>query len=120
MVKRLFGWMMSVLAAATVSLMVSGCEGGGGGDSPDSESAAISGNSGMLLINESSDESTVYFDGVYIGNVEGDGSRQWSVPSGSHVVRIDNAEQDNSEASEDTFSFKAGYVTTIHFDWEED
>ncbi len=120
MIKKRFGWLMSAIVAVIVSSILAGCEGGGGsGDSPDSESAAISGNSGMLLINDSSDESTIYFDGVYIGNVEGDGSRQWSVPSGRHVLRVDNAERDNSDAFEDAFSFTAGYVTTIHFDWEE-
>lgn len=119
MIKKRIEWLVSATVVAIISMMLAGCEGGGGGDSPDSESAAISGNSGMLLINDSSDESTIYFDGVYIGNVEGDGSRQWSVPSGRHVLRVDNAERDNSEAFEDTFSFTDGYVTTIHFDWEE-
>lgn len=108
-----------ICLALIAVLLMPACE-SGGGDSPDSDEAAITGNAAMLLINDSSDESTIYFDGLYIGNVEGDGSREWSVPSGSHVVRIDNAERDNSDAVEQSFSFRDGYVTTIHFDWEEE
>ena len=115
-----FGRVAVIGLALAMMLITSACESGGGGDSPDSEAASITGDAGMLMINNSSDETTVYFDGVYIGNVSGDGSRQWDVPAGSHVVRIDNAERDNSDDVEQRFSFRSGYTTTIHFDWEEE
>ena len=110
-----------VLMACMLGLISTSCEqGGGGGDDPGMEPAEISGDSGLLIINHSGDESTVYFDSIYIGNVEGHGSRQWDVPSGNHALRIDNAEQDNSEDIRERYDFPQNLILFLDIDWKAD
>ena len=74
-------------------MLVMGCEGGSGGDSPDMAPAAISGNSGLEVRNNSENEANVFFDDVFIGNIAPSSTGKWSVPHGTHRIRITNAEK---------------------------
>jgi len=54
------------------------------------EEEEISGDSGLLVQNETGFDYDIYFDGDFIGEVEGDESRSWSVPSGNHCVDLES------------------------------
>ena len=114
-------WMFAILASAALSTLpfiCCSCE--GKGDSGDAGGEkAITGDSTLEVINRSSDETTLYFDGDYIGNVRGDATRSWSVPSGEHRIETDNAEKDNSDGIDRSFSFSPGRVTSIWVDWDD-
>ena len=49
----------------------------------------ISGDSGLLVENQLTVDAEIYFDGDYIGDVDGEDSREWSVPSGNHTVKAE-------------------------------
>ncbi len=49
----------------------------------------ISGDSGLLVENQLSVDAEIYFDGDFIGDVDGEDTREWSVPSGSHTVKAE-------------------------------
>ncbi|MBU8892144.1 MAG: hypothetical protein KOO66_05160 [Bacteroidales bacterium] len=53
------------------------------------EEVEISGDSGLIVVNDLSVDADIYFDGDYIGDVDDDDSREWSVPSGNHTVKAD-------------------------------
>ena len=96
--------------------LLSACQ----GDDPDQEEVALTGDSTLLANNISSFDSTVYFNGQFLGVVGGDTSRSWTVPAGNHQVRVDNAERDNSEDLSQNYTFTSGQTTSITVDWEFD
>ena len=55
------------------------------------EETELSGDSGMLVNNETGFTYEVYFDNDFVGEVEGTSSRSWSVPSGNHVVKLNSS-----------------------------
>ena len=74
------------------------------------EEIEISGDSALLVKNEISISADIYFDGDYIGDVDGDDSRRWSVPSGNHTVKADCSYKGDVEKSP---YFPVGGVVTI-------
>ncbi len=52
------------------------------------EETELSGDSGMMVKNETGFDYDVYFDSDFVGEVEGTSSRSWSVPSGTHNVEL--------------------------------
>ncbi|NCC52727.1 MAG: hypothetical protein EOM20_16120 [Spartobacteria bacterium] len=117
---KYLGVLLTVIATAT---MLTACESdssSGGGDDPDSSAAEISGDAALKVINESDYDSTVYFDGVYIGMVDSDSYYQWDVPTGTHEIKIDNAELDNSDAARLSVNFQSGMISPVTINWEED
>ena len=52
------------------------------------EETELSGDSGMLVKNETGFDYDVHFDSDFVGEVEGTSSRSWSVPSGNHNVEL--------------------------------
>ena len=119
--KKKFRWFVRLLCFALVSLlplMMAACE-SDGGDDPDTEPVAISGDSQLTMQNLSGDATTVYFDGDYIGTVDAKAAKTWDVPTGTHTIHIDNAEKDNSEGADKIVDFVAGQNHIIQFDWED-
>ncbi len=51
------------------------------------EETPISGASALKVVNNCSYDVDIYFDNDFIGEVEEDASRTWSVPTGEHEVR---------------------------------
>jgi hypothetical protein len=49
----------------------------------------ITGDSGLLVVNELTIDAEIYFDGDFIGDVDDEDSREWSVPSGTHTVKAE-------------------------------
>ena len=104
------------IAAALISTFFISCS--SGGDEPDEPPMEITGDSVFRVINTSEWDSTVYFDGSYIGTVDAETQRDWDVPVGSHTVRVDNAEKDFTEAFSETIEFNEGMITILTVDWE--
>ena len=120
--KKDFRWFVRLLCFALVSLlplMMTACEGDDEGDDPDAAPVSITGDAQFTAQNLSGDASTVYFDDEYIGTVGARESRTWDVPSGSHKIRIDNAEKDNSDDWKQTIDFQAGQNYVLQFDWDD-
>ncbi len=59
-------------------LLFTGCE---------KEETPISGGSSLKIINNCTYSVSIYFDNDFIGKVEEDANRTWSVPTGQHEVR---------------------------------
>lgn len=55
------------------------------------EETELSGDSGMMVKNETGFTYEIYFDSDFVGEVEGTSSRSWSVPSGNHVVKLNSS-----------------------------
>jgi len=89
-----------------------------GGDDPDEPPMEITGESALRVINNSEWDSTVYFDGGYIGIAEAESHRDWDVPVGPHTIRVDNAEKDFTEAYSETIDFIEGMITVVTINWE--
>ena len=51
------------------------------------EETPISGPSSLKVVNNCTYDVDIYFDNDFIGEVEEDASRTWSVPTGEHEVR---------------------------------
>ena len=122
--KKDFRWFIRLLCLLLVSalpLAMVACESEDNdeGDDPDAAPVSITGDAQFTAQNLSGDASTVYFDGDYIGTVGARESRTWDVPVGTHTIRIDNAEKDNSEDLDWTIEFEAGHNVTLPFDWDD-
>ena len=101
-------WLAAVVAGT--ALFMAGCEGDSGGDE-----VSVSGDSSLRVHNESDSEWNVYFDDDFIGSVDKDVIREWSVPSGSHEVTLKNADIAVNDISEDyTFSDGGGISVTVN------
>ena len=118
---RWFGRLLCLVLVSALPLTMVACESDDDeGDDPDTAPVSITGDARFTAQNLSGDTSTVYFDGDYIGSVGPRESRTWDVPSGSHTIRIDNAEKDNSDDLDMTITFQAGQIVTLPFDWDDD
>ena len=97
---------LSVLVCMGVLAMfcLAGCESEDKGDP-----VTITGDSKLLVDNNTGDDFDIYFDGQYIGDVGDNKERRWSVPSGTHKVRAKAGGNDLDE----TFIFYAGKETTV-------
>jgi len=62
------------------SFLITSCE---------EDETEISGDSSLLVKNELSVSADIYFDGDFIGDVDDESSRTWSVPSGTHTVKAE-------------------------------
>ncbi|MGC9342765.1 MAG: hypothetical protein ACP5E3_08700 [Bacteroidales bacterium] len=51
------------------------------------EETPISGPSSLKVVNNCTYDVSIYFDNDFIGGVDEDASRTWSVPTGTHEVR---------------------------------
>jgi hypothetical protein len=102
-----------LLVAASLAVVLTGCE--GQGDTP-GEEVPITGDS-TLTVHVSDYDTTVYFDGQYIGTVQEDATRSWQVPSGTHELHFDNAEINNSEAHEATVTLVSGQELSYSVWW---
>ena len=106
-----------ILPALTLCCLFTACE--TGGDDP-GDPTPIDGEAVLRVTNVSDYDSTVYFDGDYIGNVDDDSSRNWNVPTGVHRITIDNADLDNTDGASDDYNFVAGRTTVVVIDWDWD
>ncbi|MDT8402531.1 MAG: hypothetical protein RQ743_12620 [Bacteroidales bacterium] len=71
--------LLSVLAGLLVAaVLLAACE---------KEETPISGPSSLKVVNNCTYDVSIYFDNDFIGGVEKDASRTWSVPTGTHEVR---------------------------------
>ena len=91
-----------LLAAAALVLGLCGCE-----DSAAEAETAISGDSRLVVFNQSGSDARVLFDHVYIGLVGPLESRSWQVPSGRHHVSIGG--------NADDMDFRSGLTVTVTF-----
>ena len=91
-----------LLAAAALGLGLCGCE-----DSAPEAETAISGDSRMVVFNQSGSDARVLFDHAYIGLVGPLESRSWQVPSGQHHVSIGGNAED--------LDFESGLTVTVTF-----
>lgn len=82
-------------------MLVTGCE---------KEPVEISGDATLKIINNCSFSVSIYFDNDFIGKVEEDATRTWSVPSGEHEVRASSLY--GSPATENP-TFSTGQTVTI-------
>jgi len=82
----------------------------------------ISGDSTLIVDNPTKYQTTAHFDDLYLGTVDTNSQRSWSVPSGSHVVEltrhISNSEH-NPETSSGSHDFAAGHTTTLTASWSD-
>jgi len=97
-------WLMTVLCLGIVASCLSGCEGDDKG-----EPVAITGDSTLVVNNDSNDDYSMYFDGQYIGDVRDGKEGRWSVPSGTHKITA----KDSGDDLEGTFIFYPGKVTEV-------
>ena len=90
------------LCGAAPLFLLCGCD---GGDDPGASAQPISGDSVLTVENPTIEDQTVYFDGQFIGKAHSNSARTWTVPSGLHQIRIDNAERDGTDAFEGSYFF---------------
>jgi len=83
-------------------LLFCGCD---GGDDPGMAAVPISGDAVLTVENPTDEDHTVYFDGQFIGKAHSNSARTWTVPSGLHQIRIDNAERDETDAFDGSYYF---------------
>jgi hypothetical protein len=74
------------------------------------EEEEISGDSGLLVQNETGFDYDIYFDGDFIGEVEGTESRSWSVPSGNHCVDLEST---TGKDFDEVCNFPSGQTVVI-------
>ena len=70
----------------------------------------ISGDSGLLVQNTTGFDYDIFFDGDFIGEVEGEKSRSWSVPSGSHCVDLEST---TGKDFDEVCNFPSGQTVVI-------
>lgn len=56
-------------------------------NSCEEDEVEISGDSELLVVNESPKEYGIYFDSEFLGDVDAGKTRSWSVPSGEHTLK---------------------------------
>lgn len=76
--KRMLILAFSVLA---LTFVFSSCD--------EEDEIEISGDSGLIVQNDTKVDAEIYFDDDFIGEVDDGESREWSVPSGTHTVKAD-------------------------------
>ncbi|NCA83104.1 MAG: hypothetical protein EOM72_10235 [Opitutae bacterium] len=89
-------------AAAFLVLGLCGCE----NNAAEAETA-ISGDSRLVIFNQSGSDARVLFDHEYIGRIRPLESRSWQVPAGRHAVSIGGNAQD--------MDFRPGLTLTVTF-----
>ena len=91
-----------LFVAASLVLGLCGCD-----SDPAEAEAAISGDSRLVVFNQSGSDARVLFDHEYIGLVGPLESRSWQVPSGRHLVSIGGNAED--------MDFRPGLTVTVTF-----
>ncbi len=69
---------LTIFASILLIGILAGCE---------KKEKDISGDSSLKIINKCSFSISIYFDDDFIGKVDNNSSRTWSVPTGKHEVR---------------------------------
>lgn len=79
MIMKKLSVFLSLFAGLLIAaLLLTACE---------KEETPISGPSSLKVVNNCTYDVSIYFDNDFIGEVEKDASRTWSVPTGTHEVR---------------------------------
>jgi hypothetical protein len=99
---------------ALMMVFCPGCD--DGGDDPDQPPAEISGDAALTIENPWEDRFTVYFDGVFIGRVQPNSAKTWSVPSGNHTILVDNGDRDWTEPFQGAYYFAPGLALILTID----
>ena len=76
--KKLSLFVSLIAGLLITALLLTACE---------KEETPISGPSSLKVVNNCTYGVSIYFDDDFIGEVEEDASRTWSVPTGTHEVR---------------------------------
>ena len=115
---RSAGWLLCMLLLLVFS---SGCDSGGGEDKDNNPGApvAISGESTLRVI-VSDDITNIYYDGDYLGTVAPGETRDYDVPTGSHVVKFTNAEKNNQKPGSLTIDFMKDTIHPVTVRWKEE
>ena len=113
-----FGFALFAMAVITVG---TGCDSGGGEDKDNDpgDPKMISGDS-TLRVTVNDDITNIYFDGDYLGTVAPGDTQDYSVPSGTHNVKVTNAEKDNQKPDTMTIDFQKGFVHAVTVSWEKE
>lgn len=80
-------WMMVALVTFAISVMFFSCEEEGKED--EEVPIQITGDSGLMIENQTCVDAKIYFDDDYIGKVKEEKTREWAVPVGNHTVKAD-------------------------------
>lgn len=78
--KLIKGLLLIAFSLLSFTIILTSCE---------EDEMDISGDSGLLVVNELSVDAEIYFDGDFIGDVDGEDTREWDVPSGNHTVKAE-------------------------------
>ncbi|HMP89068.1 MAG TPA: hypothetical protein PJ991_02645 [Kiritimatiellia bacterium] len=106
--KLKFIWIAYVLPLVAVAMLSTGCDSSSGGETSSMAPAAISGNSALEIQNNSENEANIFFDNMFIGGVAATSTKTWSVPHGTHQVRITNAEKSHVVPLQAEYNFPSG------------
>ena len=79
---------------------------------------AITGSAGLRVVNGSDLVTRVFFDGAYIGEVDRDTTRQWNVPAGAHVVKMNTAGV-KANPLITTYEFTGGQIWALTVTWKD-
>lgn len=87
-----------------------------GGDNPRHDPVEITGDAALTIENPWEDRFTVYFDGMFIGRVQANSTKTWSVPVGNHTVLIDNGDRDWTEQYSGSYRFVPRFALILGID----